>query len=1739
MGIGRLRVPGGISVFGQSVRDTARTYGRQLARVVAIQALLVLAFTIVTVIVASLARQAVVGLTGYMAPGGQAAADRVLGVALAVIVVGIVLLLPFAVATVAGIVGVADDSLGGRRGSLFRWLARGLRRWIPITGALIVATVVPVALLLAAPVLVAVGLVGLAVIGAGRLLRRRDADDSGPAPSRHRWVLMAIPFAPLVLAVPTALLVVPAAVLEFVGPLEARRIARRQVTSARWAVFGTVAIAFVAYVGISVLAAWLLPLLFDSGAAQFVSLLLAVVLLPIVLVAMTAAYRNAAGPSGRALEPAERKARAASRRAAEPGFAARVAMLVVACLVISLAIGGTAGAAFADEPQPTDLTAATPAPDPTATTALDPTPTPAPTTAPEPTPTTVPTNAQTATPAPTQRLFRTESAGSPITPTITIDAANTVTFGDTLGIDVNVSDLATLTYPVADVKYWVYQGTPVPDPAQDSVSGWADGGLRSLTLPDGDAHFDVDSSYLSPGVYSLKTYFEPESQDAANFTTAVTDWNFTVLPRTSISLDAPTTPLGGSSAVTAYVGNVDGGDAPQGAVQFRWHANPDGAWSSWSSPVVLAGAGNYSVAVLRDGLTLGAIGAYEVEAHYLPTGLFGPTADVDTLLVVGSSPTYRETISYGEPHAGAPTAFVIRIEADSSSPDAVTSIPPSGDGSLIVYRTDTLTGGPASGPPLAICPDTPLTPVAGEALTWQYTCTVSFDTPGVYGLISGAYGGDDLWQVDDVVYNPSQRFTVAEVVKGDPTLSLTSTDSSWIGADTIPLQWSVTGPTAGTTLTLSRDGTPIATLSGTSGAFDVTLPANLGSSADTIPTTFTLAYAGGALWNSASTSLTQGVTACIPVDAGTVSPGGAGTISLATPTTCGSGPTAGFTPGTVVHWTVTPSDTTTMTGVHLTGDNDASLVSVGGNDGTDISTVADRSRVLALTAEFETTCATVTMPLSVTVDEISNCGPATGWTLIARGSTILKSNTFLAGTILHLGYTLPDATSTFSGWSGTLASGASMDAKVGARVTNSGIGVTPTFAERCFPVTLTQAGAVGHGSLWTSENCHLPGVTAPGNVYTGFMAGTAVTVGVLRPNEDSEYTASITVAQEGASAARTTFPGYVDGSEVSTSFVIAAPTMVSWAAGHCVLIDTIGVNANHDSDLSMSNPRLYTHVASPGCGDYPPGAVGPSGDDSSAYAALGDTVSISAVSPLGASEKLHFQGWQRGSGDPSGFTPPNQAAFQWKVTGPADFDGYWGQAVNCQSINVVMVPANAFTRVQLASTQANGCPAGTFDLGDTLSVGSGDATVRVSATPNTAVSQGAVYGIGYASNSYNASSKATAPVSAKAVGGVSRAIPAFGATTVTLYACEGVDASAQLKSPADGKYYTADASQDADFFFVSPAQNCVIDDKSYWSVGSSVDVAAAPQESGFAFTGWEGNPGVVDGTIVTVSLAGHGPSVNAVADFDLTCFTLTSNYAEGVNASPAPNCPGYPTSQHKWIAGTVITLTVDDKAMQDNVTYFDGWTGGPDTVTNETAGLILDRDRAVYADFRADDVVSNFERTASALAQTYVGVIAGALGGLLLASNPLTAVLGLVNTILGGVVSIAGALGASGSVLDALTSAADATQWLSNLVTAPMSCISSWSGGDYGTAGDGKSTPEGAAGRAIGKAVSKEWTRMSQGTEQSTASATVSAGKNALAAYQVINGWVANLDNDPSQTWSSFTGSFASCMTQSVYPPGT
>lgn len=1677
-----------------SLHDAMRTYGRQLGRIVTIQALLVLALAITTVIVALLARQLVVLLMEYIAPGGEPAPGRVLVVAVGIAIVGAITLLPLCVATVVATIGVADDFLAGARPSVIRWLVRGLRRWLPITGAIGVAVAAPLALLLAAPVLVLVGLTGLAVLGILRILRRQDAEPPAQRPSIRPWALMAIPFGPAAAAIPAALLVVPAAALEPAGPIRAARIAWNQARGRQGPVLGTVAIAFIVYAGLSTMAGWLLPLLMDQLTAQFLSLLVAVVLLPLVLVAMTAAYRRAAGPSGRALEPSERTMPAGRRRRAEGLLLARVAMLVAASLVIGGSVAGVPSSASAAGAPPSDPSS-----------------------------------------SPQQAAL---ASDDPITPTITIDAPDTVALGEVLGIDVTVSDLAGLTYYLADIKYWVYQGTPAPDPAVDGISGWPDGGYRSVSLPDGQATIEVDTSYLAPGTYNLRVFFEPAAQDRPAFTSALADGEFTVIPRTQVSLDAPTTLPGDPSAVTAFVSNVDGAEAPEGTVEFRWRPDAGDDWSAWSAPVALVDAGGYGTASLPEGLTIEAIGAYRVEAHYVPTEQFAPSADALALLVVGSKPTYRQVISYDQPHAGGPTTFLVRVEAYGNGPDAVTSPPPTGDALLYLYETSTPSSNP-EGAQLTSCPQAALTPVAGESLVWEYTCTVTLDTPGKHGLVSGGYGGDELWQQaypDGVVYDPGQRFTVGEVVTQIPVLSLTTTEANWVGAETIPLHWSIAGPTSGVSLTLARDGIPVATLSGTSGTYDVLLPANLGTEADTIDTTFTLDYAGSTFWDPAGTTLTQGVTACIPIAPGVVSPGGAGVISLATPASCGSGVAAGVTPGTVVRWTVEPSDTMTMTGAHLTDDADPSLVEV---EGTDVSTIADRLRTLALTAEFETTCATVTVPLSVTVDEPSNCGAPTGWALMVSGSTVLKSNTYLAGTIVHLSYTLPDATSTFGGWSGQLASGTSTDARVGARVTNAGIGVTPTFSPMCFPVTLSQAGAVGVGSIPTSANCRLPGVASPGNAYNGFVAGTKVSVRVIRPNVETTYIASVTVTPQGGAATRTTFPAYTANSvSVSTSFTVTAPTTVSWAAGSCVLIQTVGRSANHDSNLSMGNPYLYTHVVSPGCGSHPPGAVGPGGFDSAAYAAIGDTVSISSASPVGAGEKLHFQGWKRGESDPSGFVPPNQAAFQWTVTGPADFEAYWGQAVSCQPVSVVMVPPNAFTGVQVSSTQANGCPAGTFDLADTLSVARGAATIRVSATPNPALSRGAVYGIGYATSSYNGSTKATAPLNAEATGGLDRAIPAFGATTITLYACQAINASARLKSPADGRYYPADLSQD-DFFFVSPAQNCTIDGTPYWAVGSTVDVAAAPQESGYRFTGWEGQPGVIDGTIVTVSLTGEGPGVDLVADFDLSCYVLTSNYAEGVMASPAPNCPGYPASEHRWVAGTVITLTVDEKVMKDNLTYLDGWTGGPDSVSGATAGVILSGDRAVYANFRSNDLGSSFARASSSLAQTYVGVIAGALGGLLLGSNPVTAALGIVNTLLGGIVKIAGALGASGSFLDALNSAADATQWLTNLITAPMSCISNWSGGDSGAAGDGKSTLAGEAGRSIGKTISKEWTRMAQGGERSTASTAVSAAGGGLIAYQVMNSWISNLDNDPAQTWSSFGDSFTSCLTQSVYPPGS
>ncbi len=251
---------------------------------------------------------------------------------------------PLVLVTIAALARLVDASLAGQRPRMWRSLLAGVRL---VPRLLLAAGISVLAVALAficAPFVSALGVLALAVLGIRSLIRRRSGR---PNVTRWRlWLVLAVPFGVLGRVLPTAVLLVPAAVLEPAWPraavIAAEKAAagrRRQVLGA-WLLSVLVALAVVTGAG-------LLGQTLDATSGALLSGIVPLLLAPLPLVVAVALYRRAAGPSGRVLPVASPVV--PSTTPVPSPVMARVATAVVMALVLPLGTATTGSAAIAQD----------------------------------------------------------------------------------------------------------------------------------------------------------------------------------------------------------------------------------------------------------------------------------------------------------------------------------------------------------------------------------------------------------------------------------------------------------------------------------------------------------------------------------------------------------------------------------------------------------------------------------------------------------------------------------------------------------------------------------------------------------------------------------------------------------------------------------------------------------------------------------------------------------------------------------------------------------------------------------------------------------------------------------------------------------------------------------------------------------------------------------------------------------------------------------------------------------------------------------------------------------------------------------------------------------------------------------------------------------------------------------------------------------------------------------------------
>jgi predicted outer membrane repeat protein len=993
------------------------------------------------------------------------------------------------------------------------------------------------------------------------------------------------------------------------------------------------------------------------------------------------------------------------------------------------------------------------------------------------------------------------------------------------------------------------------------------------------------------------------------------------------------------------------------------------------------------------------------------------------------------------------------------------------------------------------------------------SCSPRFDHAGSHVLVA-AYEGDTDYQAS------VSGGAWVTVLKKTATMDLSAPSTDWVGGDTVTLSWNITGPKSDDApVTLTYGDTTVCTSTAREGSCDYTFPFNANGAAS-----FLLSYAGDSDWGAATTTLDRTVTGCIPASAPTADPSLGGSVGVATFVNCGAGD--GYLVGTTVSYVAKASD-----GYELRGwSTDKTSTST-----TTSFVVQPSMKTVTDTALFAASCVTVTVAITsrdVAGGEVRsspepNCGGVTqSWSLTARGSTTVYGS-FEAGTKLSL-TAVPPATKDeraqdFYGWSGLPEGSDTVSATTSFTLepaTNYRVGAT--FDSACYDV-IFPAPDGGTASIGTGD-CYTPAGVA------GYRAGSTVPVATkasgsgyfIRWN-NPEVTSITSTVTESSGLLKIT----QDHLHVGASYGICyhAPTVVRGMPKY--------TTGTLNSEYSTATATPAGNCPSQGVGWYLPGTeVHLIANSGSYYGGL-----------------WTFSGW---TGLPLNGLPSFEDTGA-TVNSDGEFVATYYNANNCVPLNLVSKPAGAFKITTDAPTST--CPSGQWDMtvardgyGNIMST-----DVDIVATPLTDAAKTALGVMGVdtmQSDREGFSRDHSIPPSPS----LQRVVKILGATTITVSACEAIDAKVTLISP-NGTAHTEQNPGDADFIDVAPTPNCGYG-QTYYTVGNPVFTQANAPADGYSFVGWTGAITSTDPDPVTpVKIDGAASSTSITATYKVKCYTLSSNW-DGVSAFPAPNCPDTDASAHAYIGGTSVALMTT--GISDKI--FRGWTGKPDSTSGDTAIALMKADQGVYANYTSPSVGEKITAAftdmgdgIAMVAKKAVGVVSAAVTALVLDSNPVTAVVSLVAAVASGISALLHAVGVNGSALDGFDNGLSYVTGMLNFITATSNCATVWS---YG-ASDATPLTTGVGG-AVGSGIVMEMEAQQEaqqaaihaaydapslipGISESTATAAkVNVGRLATVATVGVSIYTeisnSSWTEDAATAWTGGGDAYLRCISASIPP---
>lgn len=333
-------------------RGTLRVFAVHWWRFLLAQVLGLLAVSLVIGVIVAALRSGATDLLAFLSADPASAEARLLGVSSSLVLGTVLVSLPFLVAVVVATAALAAAALSARPLGVFTALRRGIVRVLPVLGAVLIAAALVLVAFVGAPLVVLIGLVGLAVVGIRRAVAgiRHGADAPSARPGLRRWGFVAIPFAVAGRLAAAAALVVPVAVLERGGPWAACRAADRAAQGRRWRIALVMVPVVLLTFGVAVGGTLLGQLIAGAAVAALIGTAAQLLAFPAPVVVAVVLYRDVVGLRRLRTSPAVAPAGGARVGGRAPVIA-RVAVCAVAALLVPAAVvpfGPAAAAQAAD-----------------------------------------------------------------------------------------------------------------------------------------------------------------------------------------------------------------------------------------------------------------------------------------------------------------------------------------------------------------------------------------------------------------------------------------------------------------------------------------------------------------------------------------------------------------------------------------------------------------------------------------------------------------------------------------------------------------------------------------------------------------------------------------------------------------------------------------------------------------------------------------------------------------------------------------------------------------------------------------------------------------------------------------------------------------------------------------------------------------------------------------------------------------------------------------------------------------------------------------------------------------------------------------------------------------------------------------------------------------------------------------------------------------------------------------------